>query len=164
MMKRMLTLLIAAVCFVASAQTESSYPFNPDYDGDGFISVADVLGFLTFFDQSATLQTCFKGELCLFMQGQGINTSESNCGTIAAHTSSAIQNKYIHVTGDDYVEGDVIHLIHICQTQSAGNRARFYTHVEGEWLEFVVLGDPVSGGMTARAIFNGDWWELLDQE
>ena len=161
-MNRFFTLLLAASCLTAVGQTE--YPYNPDFDGDGYVQISDLIGFLSFFNQPAVIQTCFKGELCLYMQGSDIELSTSGCGTIAAHTSGAIQNKYVNITNEGYSKGDVIHLVHICQTGSAGNRARFYTLVDGQWLQFAVLGDPSSGDMVARAIFNGANWELLNQD
>jgi uncharacterized protein (TIGR02145 family) len=49
MMKKLFTLLLAAACFTASAQTEYPYPWNPDGNNDGFVSMNDLLDLLAIF-------------------------------------------------------------------------------------------------------------------
>ena len=49
MMKKLLTLVLAAACFAASAQVD--FPWNPDSNGDGEIGVDDLLGMLGSFGE-----------------------------------------------------------------------------------------------------------------
>ena len=49
MMKKLFTLLLSAACFTASAQTEYPYPYNPDWNNDGFVSMNDLLDLLSIF-------------------------------------------------------------------------------------------------------------------
>ena len=46
-MNRFFTLLLAASCLTAVGQTEYPYPYNPDGNNDGYISLNDLLDLLT---------------------------------------------------------------------------------------------------------------------
>ena len=48
-MKKLSTLILAVACFTASAQTEYPYPYNPDGNNDGFVSLNDLLDLLAIF-------------------------------------------------------------------------------------------------------------------
>ena len=48
-MNRLLTLLLAAICLTAVGQTEYSYPYNPDGNNDGYISLNDLLDLLSVY-------------------------------------------------------------------------------------------------------------------
>lgn len=54
-MKRLLTILLGVSCFVASAQSPI---YNPDADGNGIITQADLLSFLSVFDTEFTGAPC----------------------------------------------------------------------------------------------------------
>ena len=54
-MKRLLTLLLGVSCFAASAQSPI---YNPDADGNGIITQADLLSFLSVFDTEFTGAPC----------------------------------------------------------------------------------------------------------
>ena len=49
MMKKLFTLLLAAACFTASAQGDIDYPYNPDFENDGFVGIEDVLELLSVY-------------------------------------------------------------------------------------------------------------------
>ena len=48
-MKKLLTLFLAAACFTASAQSDIDYPYNPDFENDGFVGIEDVLELLSVY-------------------------------------------------------------------------------------------------------------------
>ena len=48
-MKKLFTIILAVACFTASAQTEYPYPYNPDGNNDGFVSLNDLLDLLAIF-------------------------------------------------------------------------------------------------------------------
>ena len=53
-MRQLLTILLAACTFNGLAQFEPQqypFPYNPDYDGDGMVSMTDFLEILTLFGQ-----------------------------------------------------------------------------------------------------------------
>jgi len=49
MMKKLFTLLLAAACFTTSAQSDIDYPYNPDFENDGFVGIEDVLELLSVY-------------------------------------------------------------------------------------------------------------------
>ena len=48
-MKKLFTLLLSAACFTASAQSDIDYPYNPDFENDGFVGIEDVLELLSVY-------------------------------------------------------------------------------------------------------------------
>ena len=48
-MKKFFTLLLAAACFTATAQSDIDYPYNPDFENDGFVGIEDVLELLSVY-------------------------------------------------------------------------------------------------------------------
>ena len=48
-MNRLLTLILAAACFTATAQSDIDYPYNPDFENDGFVGIEDVLELLSVY-------------------------------------------------------------------------------------------------------------------
>ena len=53
-MRQLLTILFAACALNGLAQFEPQqypFPYNPDYDGDGMVSMTDFLEILTLFGQ-----------------------------------------------------------------------------------------------------------------
>ena len=62
MMKKLFTLLLTAACFTASAQIEVEYPYNPDADGNGFVSVSDILQSLSVYDDFYSPQELIVGD------------------------------------------------------------------------------------------------------
>ena len=51
MMKKLVTLLLIAACFTASAQIEVEYPYNPDANADNFVAVTDLQDLLSTYGQ-----------------------------------------------------------------------------------------------------------------
>lgn len=49
MMNKFFTLLLAAACFSATAQSDIDYPYNPDFENDGFVGIEDVLELLSVY-------------------------------------------------------------------------------------------------------------------
>ena len=49
MMNRLFTLILAVACFTASAQSDIDYPYNPDFENDGFVGIEDVLELLSVY-------------------------------------------------------------------------------------------------------------------
>ena len=164
MMNKLCTLLLAAACFTASAQSESSYPFNPDFDGDGWVGVNDVLGFLSFYDQPQQVQTCFKGELCYFISnGQPKYTTGMECGTIIVRTMNFNGNNScdVHIENAGYTLGDVIHLYHGSNSYYSTS-AKFFTLVDGVWTSLLTLSGSGNEDHVASIIFTGSHWEPLN--
>ena len=48
-MKHLITLLFATCCFTVSAQGDIDYPYNPDFENDGFVGIEDVLELLSVY-------------------------------------------------------------------------------------------------------------------
>ena len=53
-MKKLVTLLLIAACFTASAQIEVEYPYNPDNQNDGHVGIEDILEILTVYGEEFT--------------------------------------------------------------------------------------------------------------
>ena len=163
-MNRFFTLLLAASCLIAVGQVE--FPWNPDSNGDELIGAVDLLALLSDYGLDHEVQTCFKGNICWFDQTNGINYTESGCGTLVAETASAgsayVQN--VHITSVGYNEGDVLHLVHASGSYATnGTCAIFKTEIEGNWTIVTVLGCADNlFKQSARLIFNGIYWEQLD--
>ena len=49
MTNRLCTLILAVACFTASAQSDIDYPYNPDFENDGFVGIEDVLELLSVY-------------------------------------------------------------------------------------------------------------------
>ena len=48
-MKKLFTLILAGACFTVFAQDDIDYPYNPDFENDGFVGVEDVLELLSVY-------------------------------------------------------------------------------------------------------------------
>ena len=48
-MKQFLTALLCAGAFLAKAQSDIDYPYNPDFENDGFVGIEDVLELLSVY-------------------------------------------------------------------------------------------------------------------
>lgn len=169
-MKHLLTTIACFFALFMSAQSDA-YPFNPDSDGDGFITVEDLLAVLSDLGTEAEVQTCFKGEICKYFNTpywplNQIHDSEGGCGTIVCKTwnsSSPTWYLYmtIHLTAEGYSEGDVIHLIH--DFKDTGASVTFKTYFENNWVTVVSLtAVQYWETPTAKVMFNGEYWEALD--
>ena len=49
MMRKPLILFLAAACLTATAQSDIDYPYNPDFENDGFVGIEDVLELLSVY-------------------------------------------------------------------------------------------------------------------
>ena len=49
MMNRLFTLILTAASITASAQSDIDYPYNPDFENDGFVGIEDVLELLSVY-------------------------------------------------------------------------------------------------------------------
>lgn len=49
MKKQLFTLLLVAACLTATAQSDIDYPYNPDFENDGFVGIEDVLELLSVY-------------------------------------------------------------------------------------------------------------------
>ena len=165
MMNRFFTLLLAASCLTAVGQV--TYPYNPDENGDGFISVVDLQGILAQFGQTSQIQTCRKGELCYFGASQNDQFTEGlGCGTIVAATisSGSYSTSKIHIESGGYVAGDVLHLIHSSGGGYSSTKAEFYTLIDEAWVLFETLFGTSNSDKASSVIFNGSHWESLNQD
>ena len=60
-MKKLLAiLLLAAACFTATAQSDIDYPYNPDFENDGFVGIEDVLELLSVFNAADGVAPTFE--------------------------------------------------------------------------------------------------------
>ena len=99
-MKRLIALMMCAVSFGAAAQSTPS--FNPDYNGDGFIGIDDILGVLSTYNlpwvegsncgipllyQNSYYETTEIGSQCWFAENLRTETY-SNGDTIANMTDN----------------------------------------------------------------------------
>ncbi|MGB1056038.1 MAG: FISUMP domain-containing protein [Flavobacteriales bacterium] len=48
-MKAISTVFLSIACFAASAQSDIDYPYNPDFENDGFVGIEDVLELLSVY-------------------------------------------------------------------------------------------------------------------
>ena len=48
-MKYLVTIVMSVLVFVASAQSDIDYPYNPDFENDGFVGIEDVLELLSVY-------------------------------------------------------------------------------------------------------------------
>ena len=160
-MKHLLTAI--ACCFALSMSAQSdAFPFNPDSDGDGFITVQDLLALLSDFGMEAVVETCFKGDLCEFWWNSSNQYAPAGCGTLIGHTwsSNDLGINNIYISNEGYSAGDVVHLLH--SSHGSGSVKFYTTSNEGEsWSNFLTLS-LYDGQWTGRAIFNGSHWEVLE--
>lgn len=57
-MKKILALMFSALSFVGMAQSDGEFFYNPDSDGDGFISVTDLTSFLSTYGSPFDSNVC----------------------------------------------------------------------------------------------------------
>ena len=60
-MKHLITLLFATCCFTASAQGDIDYPYNPDFENDGFVGIEDVLEVVCIWNAIYSLSSSLDG-------------------------------------------------------------------------------------------------------
>ena len=83
-MKHLITLLFATCCFTASAQADIDYPYNPDFENDGFVGIEDVLELLSVYG------TPFTPEQLLLEGGsltEIIESMQSQIDSLASYTN-----------------------------------------------------------------------------
>ena len=121
------------------------------------------LALLSDFGLDAVVETCFKGDLCVYnANGSNPNNSEPNCGTIIGKTwsfNSGYLNT-IHLTNEGYSQGDVIHVYH--HKDNCNNETlRIKTFLNGNWTTCWV-SYSCSLPTQSSLIFNGEYWEELE--
>ena len=157
-------LLTAIACFFAlSMSAQESLPWNPNANNDNIIGTVDLLAMLNVYGEEYSVQTCFKGDLCVYnANGSNPNNSEPNCGTIIGRTwsfNSGYLNT-IHLTNEGYSQGDVIHVYH--HKDNCNNETlRIKTFLNGNWTTCWV-SYSCSLPTQSSLIFNGEYWEELE--
>ena len=167
-------LLTAIACFFAlSVSAQEALPWNPNANNDNIIGTVDLLAMLNVYGEEYPVQTCFKGDLCYYVNQGGVGNSSTHesavgCGTIVAKTYNSSSPQYwlsitINLTNEGYLEGDVLHLVHHYKYNSYGESANFKTYYDNTWntvVYFTASGtNPFS---RASVIFNGEYWEAID--
>ena len=123
-MKRILTLIVCAVSLNAVGQVPNYLPYNPDFDGDSWIGINDLLNVLSVYaaewengelllNSDTTSALLFVGELyrhecysaCIGLEGQW-SVAEQN--DFMAHTSSleSFYNKPMLMMSSEYGSRD----------------------------------------------------------
>ena len=156
-MKHLLTAIACCLAMAGSAQSDA-YPFNPDSDGDGFITVEDLLVLLTDFGLAAELETCFKGEI---YKVRDWNTFyiPGDCGTlIVTRPYGGINTTILNV--EPYSDGDVIHVCTDAAYGPDGTSIFRYIDYDGILHTFASFGPGIGEGFTKFTFDNGAWsWD-----
>ena len=161
-MKHLLTAFACCLAVAGSAQSDA-YPFNPDSDGDGIIGVEDLLALLSDFGMEAVVETCFKGNICVYnANGGNENNSEPNCGTIIGKTWNWGGGglNIIHLTNEGYSQGDVIHVYH--HKDNCNYESLYIKTLSSDSWTTCWVSSSCTGPVQASLIFNGQHWEQLD--
>jgi hypothetical protein len=153
---------VGAFCLSSWAQEEITYPHNHDSDSDGIITVVDLMSILSEYGELATLNTCFKGDLCVYFSSGYNNSinSDPNCGTIIGRSDSSNQLyiSTINVISSGYSTGDVIHVYHQ-HTGQPTEQLILRTLIAGNWQPFAYLN---LWNNTLSIQFDGFRWVLLN--
>lgn len=163
---RLVVLLAVASCGIQGlCQDSVVYPFNPDYDADGYVGVADVLGFLSYFDTPALIQTCWKGELCWIgapAASVGESYAPANCGTIIGKAHGATSEHTIYLSNEGMAPGNVVHLVSYNTSGSASTSRKVIFRNEIDESHIMTLTRAYPEDAIGRAIFDGAKWIALD--
>jgi|MDSY01.1.fsa_nt_gb hypothetical protein len=166
-MKHLLTAIACCLAMAGSAQSDG-YPFNPDSDGDGLITVEDLLAVLSDFGLAAEVETCYKGDICVFYaqcsQGVPIHQGvDSNCGTIIGQLGYQCSNGgtivALDLSNEGSSEGDVLHFYLDSYSSNAPGFIKIYSLIDNNWSQIHVIS---SAQFIGRTVFNGVHWEALD--
>ena len=86
-MKKRFTLRLAAACSTATAQSDIDYPYNPDFENDGFVGIEDVLELLSVYGTPFTPEQ-------LLLDGASltdiIESLQSQIDSLASHTNEGL--------------------------------------------------------------------------
>ena len=167
-------LLTAIACFFAlSVSAQEALPWNPNANNDNIIGTVDLLAMLNVYGEEYSVQTCFKGDLCeydSFQQGILVY-ADSECGTILTRTKAYNPSGYnvmtVRIPWAGYSVGDVLHLIHMFESDGNGEATIYESFIDGAWVEIFTLSSPNYQWTNAltyqgRVIFNGEHWEELN--
>ena len=105
-MKRLATFLLLITSLTAFGQSSIELPFNPDADGNGFISVSDVLNVLSTYD------TMFSaGEV--LVNGTGLSSfiaeTDATIDSLSAAASVCIELQHLEAF-EEYLNNSVVAL------------------------------------------------------
>lgn len=156
-----------------------SLPYNPDSDGDEFVSVVDLMSLLSWFGESTISQSCFKGEVCICHSSASNVSSfnhvsvETSCGTIIGKTgypnnsASGGPTLALDLSNEGYSEGDVLHLYLDVYSPGFNQSFKLYTNIDGNLVNFKNITFSGSSSvnsqtLTGKVIYNGEYWESLD--
>ena len=103
-MKNVLFFALTLFVTIASAQNEITYPYNPDSDGDQYVSVSDVLSTISSFGSEfnpAEIQIDGVGlaEFILELQNQLPSGADLSNAGLAYAQLSGVDLSYANLTG-----------------------------------------------------------------
>ena len=153
-MKRLFTLLLVAACLTATAQSDIDYPYNPDFENDGFVGIEDVLELLSvygtpFTPEQLLLDGASLTEIIESLQSQIDSlASLTNQGFGAIALNDSLLTEYLVSIAAASEEGDstlgawVMQLSEVVEQQQAQ-----IDSIENAELENYVVSVEVTGGV-----------------
>ncbi len=175
MMKKLFTLLLAAAGFAASAQGDIDYPYNPDFENDGFVGIEDVLELLSVYGTPFTPEQ-------LLLDGASlteiIESLQSQIDSLASYTNEAfgaialndsLLTEYLVGVAAASEEGDstlgawVMQLSEMVELQQVQIDSLQYLQEEATPFDSIAMvlssGELVQGDMLVR--YNSNWTPLV---
>jgi len=155
-------LLTAIACFFAlsmSAQSDG-YPFNPDSDGDGLVTIEDLLAVLSSFGQPADLETCFRGE-AYSLEGTEWDALNhyipTDCGVFMKWSGCPYPNMCFNRLPIDANNGDVIYGFLRRENFYDQSPFTFQNFENGQWVTFFTFTEY--GSTFVKFTFYGGTWD-----
>ena len=144
-MNRFFTLLLAASCLTAVGQTEYPYPYNPDGNNDGYISLNDLLDLLTVYGSefnAGILATdsisavYYTGELdyydcassCVALRGNWKMLDKDLVGSYKASISNQTSSTWLDVRNAPlsyYGSGALASVVYTSSWQTSGTQTNY---------------------------------------
>ena len=162
--------ILLAFCLVSvEVVSQSIFPWNPDYDDDGQIAQADLLGFLSSYGNSTFVETCAQGAVCDCdvidhndPWGKTWYPPES-CGFIITRKVGSHWHRRTIRLSPNADSLDVVTIYMGGNYSSYGGPISYETLIDGEWV--VLQSWAYEAGNSHRYhrfIFNGSHWEEID--
>ena len=136
-MKRLLALMLCAMSLGVMAQTEYPYPYNPDGNNDGYISLNDLLDLLSVYGSefnAGVLATdsisavYYTGELdyydcassCVALRGNWKMLDKDLVGSYKASISNQTSSTWLDVRNAPNVDNDAVPIVYTSNWQTSG--------------------------------------------
>ena len=156
-MNHLLTAIACCLAVAGSAQSDG-YPFNPDADGDGLITVEDLLAVLSSFGQPAEFETCYRGEPYeIKIQDNGFCNWHipADCGIFLRYDNCYCTLCYTRLPSAAN-EGDVIYCMLRRSYFYNTHQVHFQTYEDDEWVTFFTYTEM--GDSLLKFTFDGETW------